>query len=267
MSCGFTTDKLCVNAGIAEDKPSYGTVLNEAEICQVKYDDVCLSNADQVELLQQKEFINYFLSVRNIFSRDETIMSYDKEFSIDEDKEELIFLNGQRESDGQTSKTITELEDQNFILIKNEEVVSTRSYTCDKAEDSEDCTKLLEEIPSEMENLWHELSLLEKRLENQNVSIQVIKSELNENEEVHYSGQGQEDIIEIDGVEEILADSLVNFVENSNQHTDVLTEEEESEQHIDVLPKEEEALRPYVFYFNNCFVSAGLVVDAGKKLA
>jgi len=95
-------------------------------------------------------------------------MSYDKEFSIDEDKEELIFLIGQRESDGQTSKTITEMEDQNFILIKNEEVVSTRSYTCDREEDNEDCTGLLGEIPSEMANLWHELSLLEKRLENQN---------------------------------------------------------------------------------------------------
>ena len=50
-------------------------------------------------------------------------MSYDKEFSIDEDKEELIFLNGQRKSDGQTSKTITKREDQNFILIKKEELV------------------------------------------------------------------------------------------------------------------------------------------------
>lgn len=50
-SCGFTTDKLCVNAGIIEDKPFYGTALNEAEICQVKYDDDYLSNEDQVELL------------------------------------------------------------------------------------------------------------------------------------------------------------------------------------------------------------------------
>lgn len=40
-----------------------------------------------------------------------------------------------------------------------------------------------------MANLWHELSLLEKRLENQRVSVQVVKSELNENEEFHYSGQ------------------------------------------------------------------------------
>ena len=121
------------------------------------------------------------LSGRNIFSGDETVTSYDKEFFIDEDKEELIFVNFQGESDGQTSKTIIEMEDQNFILIKKEELVSTRSYSCDKDEDSEVCTELLIEISSEMENLWHELSLLEKRLENQKVSVQVVKSELNEN--------------------------------------------------------------------------------------
>jgi len=30
-SCGFTTDRLCMNVGIAEDKPFYGHVLNEAK--------------------------------------------------------------------------------------------------------------------------------------------------------------------------------------------------------------------------------------------
>jgi len=57
---------------------------------------------------------------------------------------------------------------------------------------------------------------LEKRLEDQKVSVQVVKLELNENEEVHYSGQGQKDIIRTDGVEERLADSLMNSTENSN---------------------------------------------------
>jgi chaperonin cofactor prefoldin len=42
----------------------------------------------------------------------------------------------------------------------------------------------LGEIPSEMQDLFHELSLLEKRLENQRVSIHIVKLELNENEEV-----------------------------------------------------------------------------------
>jgi len=32
-SCGFTTDRLCMNASIAEDKPFYGNALNEDENC------------------------------------------------------------------------------------------------------------------------------------------------------------------------------------------------------------------------------------------
>jgi len=82
-SCGFTNDKLCVNESIVEDKPFYGTVLNEVESSQAKYDDDCLSNEDQVELLQQKEFINSLLSGGNIFSRDQKIMSSHNEYAIE----------------------------------------------------------------------------------------------------------------------------------------------------------------------------------------
>ena len=106
---------------------------------------------------------------------------------------------------------------------------------------------------------------MEKRIEDQKVSVQVVKSELNENKEVHYNGQGQKDIIRIDGVEKRLANSLMNYTENSNQHTDVLIEEEKKEQQAELLPKKEKAQNPYVFYFNNCFVSAGLVTDVGRN--
>jgi len=71
----------------------------------------------------------------------------------------------------------------------------------------------------------------------------------------------------MDDVEERLTDSLMNSFENSNQQIDMLIEEEKTEEHTDVLPKEEEALKPYVFYFNNYFVSASLVADAGGNLA
>jgi len=37
-----------MNASIVEDKPFYGTVMNEVESFQAKYDDDCLSNEDQV---------------------------------------------------------------------------------------------------------------------------------------------------------------------------------------------------------------------------
>lgn len=65
--------------------------------------------------------------------------------------------------------------------LSNEEIVSPVSYVCDREEDSEDCIKSLGGIPSEMENLWHELSLLEERLEDQKVRVQTVKSEVNEN--------------------------------------------------------------------------------------
>lgn len=86
-------------------------------------------------------------------------------------------------------------------------------------------------------------------------------------EGAHYSGQEQEETIEAEDVDKRISDSLMNSFENSNQHTNVLIEEEKSEQHTDVLPKEKEALRLCVFYFNNYFVSASLVAYAGENLA
>ena len=71
------------------------------------------------------------------------------------------------------------------------------------------------------------------------------------------------DILQIDDMEEGLADSLI---ENLNQHTDVLMEEEISEQHTEMFPHEKKAFRLYVFYFNNCFVSTGFIADAGEDL-
>ena len=81
--------------------------------------------------------------------------------------------------------------------------------------------------------------------------------------QVHYCETEQGDILETDDMEERLADSLM---ENLNQHTDVLMEEEISEQHTEMFPKEKEALRPYVFDFTNCFVSTGFIANAGENL-
>ena len=58
---------------------------------------------------------------------------------------------------------------------------------------------------------------------------------------------------------DLLTDSLT---EELNQRTDVLMEEEISEQHTEMLPAVEGALKPYVFYSNNCFVSIGFIADA-----
>lgn len=110
------------------------------------------------------------LSEGSISDGDETIIYYGEEPIISKDKEKFAFLSGQRKTGGQISKAMTLMEDQTFILMKVQ-VVSPRSFTCDKEEYSEDCIEFLGEIPSEMADLWHKLSHLEKRLENQRISV------------------------------------------------------------------------------------------------
>lgn len=51
-----------------------------------------------------------------------------------------------------------------------------------------------------------------------------------------------------------------------DQHTDVLIVEEDSEQHTEMLAEGSKAVMPYIFYSNNCFVSTGLIEDAGENL-
>ena len=72
------------------------------------------------------------LSEGSISKEDETIMSHMKEPVIVEDREELAYLIDQENIFRQISKAIIEIEDQNFILMDNEEVVSPRNLTCDK---------------------------------------------------------------------------------------------------------------------------------------
>jgi len=86
-------------------------------------------------------------------------------------------------------------------------------------------------------------------------------------EGVHYSGQKQKDIIEEDGIEERLMDSLRNSFENSNQHIDVLTEEKETMHQTEVFPTENKAQQLCVFNFNKCFMNAGFVANARRDLA
>lgn len=91
------------------------------------------------------------------------------------------------------------------------------------------------------------------------------KAEVTE-KEVHYCEPERRDILGMNDVEERLAGSLMNSFENSNKQTDMLIKEEKTKEHTDVLPKEE-TLRPYVFYFNNYFVSACIVAAVGGNFA
>ena len=62
-------------------------------------------------------------------------MSHLRELVFDEDKEELAFLNGQKNIVGRTFRIVTKLENHNFILMKNEEAVSQRDFLSNKEEE------------------------------------------------------------------------------------------------------------------------------------
>lgn len=62
-----------------------------------------------------------------------------------------------------------------------------------------------------------EIALLEYFLENSEYDSMIAEKG------VHYSEQEKEDIIRIDGVEDILMDILMNSFENLEHHTNVLT--------------------------------------------
>ena len=57
-------------------------------------------------------------------NEDEVVMLPKMEPNINEDKEELTFLHGQENMVGQTSRNVTVMKDQNFILIEDEKAVS-----------------------------------------------------------------------------------------------------------------------------------------------
>ena len=112
-----------------------------------------------------------------------------------------------------------------------------------------------------LEKCHKEIALLEYLLENSEYDSMIVEKG------VHYGEQEKEDIIRTDGMEERLVDSLMNSFESSNQHTDVLIEEERSERHIEVLPKEEEVQKPYIFDFDDCLMNADFVAKTGTYLA
>ena len=53
-----------------------------------------------------------------------------------------------------------------------------------KEENDEESVELLEEVPNEMTNLWHQLILLENRLAKQKMNIHIVKLELSGDEEI-----------------------------------------------------------------------------------
>jgi len=164
-----------------------------------------------------------------------------------DDNDPLILL-----SDRQIIEFIAGIEHQNYVLITDDEMVTTEILA---GESIEDC---IESFSKEMTGLWHELWVLEQRLEAQRISVQSIQIEMNENKEVpEHKG-----IFEEDDVEERLTD---NLKKDWNQHVDMLIEKREKTEHqFELLPKGDKAQQPYDFNFNKFFVSAGDVKDSSS---
>ena len=78
------------------------------------------------KVLQQKEIENSLSSDESNTNEDEAVMLPMMKLDINKDKEELTFLHGQEKMVGQTSRNVTVMKDQNFILIEYEDSVSQR---------------------------------------------------------------------------------------------------------------------------------------------
>jgi hypothetical protein len=231
-SWDFKDDNLNVIVGIVEDNSSYGTVLSEGVSCQARHEEEFFVEEDKDELLQQEEFINSFLNEGSNSNGDEAVMLHVMEPDTGEDKEEMAYLSSQNKTIRQTPRAVKEVENHNFILIKDDEAVSQGDWTCDKEEDSEDCTEFLEEITSDMEDLWHELSLLESKLVSQRMNILNVQLKLDEGE-ANVSHAKEESILELKGVE--LVTKISQIIEGRQWH---VAKKEEEESYAEIEEKQ-----------------------------
>ena len=63
-------------------------------------------------------------------------MLHEMKLVLDKDKEELAYLNGQEKIVGQTFRVVTEVEDQNSIMMKDAEIVSQNDWLGDKGQEN-----------------------------------------------------------------------------------------------------------------------------------
>ena len=62
-------------------------------------------------------------------------MSYERDFVLAVDKEDLVFLDSQSKGNRKTFGTVTKVRNQNSILIEMDEIVSQRILFSDKEEE------------------------------------------------------------------------------------------------------------------------------------
>ena len=103
----------------------------------------------------------------------------------------------------------------------------------------------VEDNEEEKQRLGHELSVLEQKPETQKEGVEMVRTEIIEDERVHSYELEQRDILAEDDVEGRLADSLKICLKNCNQHSDMMIEmKRKVGQHTKMLTEEGKALRP-----------------------
>ena len=111
------------------------------------------------------------------------------------------------------------------------------------------CVKFPSSTPIEIVELYRKLDLQRRELEKQRIHAQdnLLKKQ---GRKIFMNDSHETD----DGKKERLTDS---FMEDVTQHTDVLTKDLEgnSEQHTDMLSEEEEILETYIFNVDNSYVN------------
>ena len=103
-------------------------------------------------------------------------MSYEKEFVLDEDKEDLVYLESQSKSDGQTFGVVIRTEDQNSIMTERDKIVSQKKLISNKEEGNHK-----DEDEATMSQMEEEIVLGLRRTEltdrnNQRIEEQLLKS-------------------------------------------------------------------------------------------
>ena len=121
--------------------------------------------------------------------------------------------------------------------IEDAVTISEEEYVSQVGMETGRCNNLFAGSLNNMNEYEYVIKEIEQRLFEDGKEVIGIKEFQSKNNQqqvkgggIHYSGQEQEGIIRTDGVEERLMDSLMNSAKNSNQHTDMLIEEEETEQ-------------------------------------
>ena len=96
----------------------------------------------------------------------------------------------------------------------------------------------------------------------------MVRTEMIEDERVHFYELEQRGILKEDDAEERLSGSLKKCLRNWNQHSDVLIEKKRKlGQHTEMLAEQRKDLKPYEFDAENCLMNADPVDDGDKLTA